>query len=461
VTGLLTLPIYTRLLGPGDFGRFELLTTIIALLYAICLLGLDFAISVRFYGQGEIERRRDGASALAAAAIASLAAAGVLASLAGVLGPFVLQSAEGGLPFAIVIAAVPFNVVGGVLAMYLRLRFQGRAFFRAMLGGALGGTASGLTLVLAAGWGLLGAVVGLAAVHVITFALLALGVRGLVDPKAADPKTALRLVRLGGPLIPAGAASWIFAVADRFFVAAFLDFGQLGLYASAARLATMLSFVQFGFHSAWGPTALRWGTIADRDRRYAASLRLVAITGGAAVAVTSWLAPPLLWLLAGPAYVGAYHVVWLLAASVVFGAMFFVVQIGANLAQRGGLVAGALIIAAVVNTAANLAMIPALGYFGAGVATLITYLVAYVIMYAMSQSVTPLRMEFWRATAWGIGWTAVAAASIVIPPSVRLPAGAVVTVVAVVVGLAAVVHGAPILAGAGAVNAQSGRDGDD
>lgn len=461
-TGLLTLPIYTRLLGPEDFGRYELLTSIIALLYAICLLGLDFAMSVRFYGHDETDRRRDAASAVAAAAGASLVATGVLAGLAGVLGPFALQSSSGGLPFAIVIAAVPFNVLGGVLAMYLRLRFQGRAFFRAMLGGAVGGTASGLVLVVAAHWGLVGAAVGLAAVHVVTFSLLVVGVRGLLDPRSADRKTSLQLVRLGAPLVPAGAASWIFALADRFFVAAFLGFSQLGLYASAARLATVLALVQFGFHAAWGPVALRWGTIGDRDRRYAASLRLVAMAGGAAVAIVSWLAPLLLWLLAGPAYVGAYDVVWLLAASVLFSAMFFVAQIGANLAQSGSRIAWAMIIAAVVNTLANLAMIPTLGYFGAGIATLATYLVAYVIMYAMSQSVTPIAMQFGRATGWAIGWTLVAASSTVVPSSVRPLADVLVVAAAIAVGLAAIAQSASMLSPTTPAPVAAGRgNGDD
>jgi len=296
---------------------------------------------------------------------------------------------------------------------------------------------------------------------VITFLLLAVGVRGLLYPMSADRSTALRLVRLGGPLVPAGASSWIFALSDRFFVAAFLNFNQLGLYAAAARLATILALAQFGFHAAWGPIALRWGTIADRDRRYAASLRPRCHHRGAAVALISWLAQPLLWLLAGPAYVAAYDVVWLLAASVLFSAMFFVVQIGANLAQRGGHIARAMIIAAIVNTIANIALIPALGYLGAGVATLMTYALAYFIMYAMSQSVTPISMEFGRATLWAIGWTAVAASSIVAPPSVSPFAGGLVAAVAIAIGLAAVVQSTSILAPAVPSIAAGNRDTDD
>jgi len=460
-TGLLTLPIYTRLLGPEDFGRYELLISTVALLYAICLLGLDFAISVRFYGQREQERRRDAASAVAAAAGASLLATAILAGLAGTLGPLVLQSSSGGLPFAIVVAALPFNVVGGVLAMYLRLRFHGRAFFRAMLGGALGGTATGLALVVAAHWGLVGAVVGLAAVHLITFALLAAGARGLLDPKSVDRATAVHLVRIGAPLVLAGAASWVFALSDRFFVAAFLGFTELGLYAAAARLATILALVQFGFHAAWGPIALRWGTLADRDQRYAASLVLVAKAGGAAVAFVSWLVSPLLWLLAGSEYVGAAGVVWLLAGGALFSAMFFVVQIGANLAQTGSRVAWAMIAAAVVNTGANVVLIPVLGYFGAGVATLATYVVAYVIMYWMSQSVTPIGMQFGRATRWAVGWTVVAGSSTVLPHTIRPWTDIVVVVAAIIIGLRAIAESASVLAPFGAPlgNSRDSRDG--
>lgn len=444
-TGFLSLPIYTRLLGPEDFGRFELLTSISALLYAACLLGLDFAMSVRFYTQAETQRRRDGASALAAALGASLVTTAVLLGLAGVLGPLTLQSPSGALPFAIVIAAVPFNVLGGVLAMYLRLRFRGLAFFRAMLGGTVGGTATGLGLVVAAHWGLIGAALGLAAVHLITFSLLAASVRGTLDPRSADRKSSFRLVRLGAPLVSAGAASWMSTLADRFFVAAFLGFTQLGLYASAARLATILALVQFGFHAAWGPAALRWGTVGDRDRRYGASLRLVAIVGGAIVAIVSWLAEPLLWLLAGPVYVGASDVVWLLAAGVLFTAMFAVVQIGANLGQRGGRVAWATIVAAAVNTIANLMLIPSLGYLGAGIATLLACALGYGVMYTMSQRVMPIRMEFERATAWALLGISIAALSVVVPPSIRPVASVLVVASAVAVALLAVARITPIL----------------
>jgi O-antigen/teichoic acid export membrane protein len=444
-TGFLTLPVYTRVLGPEDFGRYELLIAVMALLYAVCLVGLDFAIAVRYFSHDEEAQRRDVASAVAVAGVASVATAAVLGVLGGTLGPWILQVPDGAVPFTIAVAAVPFNVVGGILGMYLRLRFRGLQFFRAMLGGAIAGTAIGLVLVVVGGWGLTGAITGLAIVHVATFGLLALTASGLLARARLDRAIAYRLARLGVPLVPAGAASWIFALADRFFLAAFLGFVELGLYASAARLATILALVQFGFHAAWGPLALGWGSLFDRDRRYAASLRLVAVAGGAAIAIIAWLAEPLLWLLAGPAYVAASGVVWTLAAAVLFSAMFFVVQIGANLAQRGGRVAIAMIVAAIVNTAANIVLIPAIGYPGAGLATLVTYALAYVVMYALSQQVTPLRLSVGRSTGWAIAWTATAAASGVVPDAYRVPATAAVVAAATALGLWAVLGALTLL----------------
>ena len=445
--GLLSVPIYTRVLGPEDFGRYDLLISLGALFYALCLVGMDFAISVRFFDLTEPDRRRDVATALMIAGVASVCVSGVLAALAALIGPLVLQSPGGWLPFLALIACAPFNVLAGVLAMYLRLRFRAGAFFIAVVGGAIVGTGAGVVLVLAFGQGLLGAVLGLAIANVLTFVLLFGACRGLLDhARRPDLGRVAALVGTGAPLVPAGASSWVFAVADRFFVSAFVGFAQLGLYAAAARLGTVLMLLQFGFHAAWGPTALRWGRAPDREVRYEASLRLVAVTGGATTAVVSWLAAPLLWVLAGPSYVGAADVVWLLAGSVLFSAMFFVVQIGANLAKRGDRVAIATVAAAVVNTVANVALIPPLGYMGAGWATLLAYVAAYVLMYKMSQTVTPMSIGFGKAFAWATVWTCVAAASMVAPGSLRPILGLGVIALAAAAALKALSSVAPILA---------------
>lgn len=445
--GLLSVPIYTRVLGPEDFGRYELLISLGSLMYAVCLVGMDFAISVRFFELTEPDRRLDVATALTVAGAASLCVAVVMAALAGLLGPSLLQSSNGWLPFLIAMASAPFNVIAGVLAMYLRLRFRAGAFFIAVVGGAVVGTGAGVVLVMAFGLGLIGAVLGLAIANVLTLILLVAGCRGLLDRAwRADRTRAAILVRIGVPLLPAGASSWVFAVADRFFVSAFLGFAQLGLYAAAARLGTILALLQFGFFAAWGPTALRWGSAPDRERRYEASLLLVAVAGGATAATVSWLAGPLLWMLAGPNYEGAANVVWLLAGSVLFSAMFFVVQIGANLAKRGDRVAIATVAAAIVNTVANLALIPPLGYVGAGWATLLAYVVAYVMMYTMSQTVTPMSIGAKKATAWATIWTLVAAGSVVAPATSHPILAIGVIAMAVAAAIAAIASVAPILA---------------
>jgi O-antigen/teichoic acid export membrane protein len=434
---LLTVPVYTRLLGVEEFGRFELLTSVFSLLYVIALLGMDFAISVRFFGLAAGDRRGDASTALLTTGSASLFGVAVLVALAPVLGPLMLQTSDGALPFAITVVALPFNVLGSVLAICLRLHFRGGSYLAAFAGGAAGGGLTGIVLVLALNAGLLGALVGFGLIHAITFALLAAAARDQFSPALWDRGRARQLLRIGLPLVPANASSWVFAVADRFFVSAFVGFTQLGLYAAAARIGMILTLAQYGFHAAWGPVALRWGAAPDRDARYAASLRLVAVAGGASTALVSWLAWPLLWVLAGPSYVSAAGAVWLLASSALFLAMFYVVQIGASLAQRGDRVAWATLAAAAANTVANLALIPPFGFMGAAWATLVAYVVAYGVMYALSQGVCAIDFAFRRSTSWALGWTVLGWASTMVPAEVAAIATAAMVVLCVTtIGLA-------------------------
>lgn len=442
--GLLTVPVYARILGPEDFGRYELLITIIALLYAIGILGMDYAVAVRFFPLGEADRDRDLVSAVVVAAAGSaIAAFGLLVS-APLVAPAMLGS-DDWIPYLLAVASVPLNVVSGVLAMHLRLRFRGRAFFGSVVGGVFGGAAVGLAAVMAGGAGLTGAMLGIVLTHLLTFLLLTRSCRGSIHPRLASWDASRRLLKIGLPLVPAGAAAWAFTAADRVFIAGLAGVGQLGLYAAAARLAALLAIIQYGFHATWGPSALGWGTSPDRDRKYAASLRFVAIAGGAAVAVMSWLAAPLLLILAGPQYVEAANVVWLLAGAVLFLAMFYVVQIGANLGQRGDRVAAATILAALVSVAANLALVPRFGYLGAGVASLTAFSAAYAAMYVMSQRVTRIRMGVSSATIWAAGWTVVSAMSVVVPTAWHPVAAVAVIVVATVLTLAATMRIARVL----------------
>ncbi len=427
--GLLTVPIYARLLGPDDYGRYELLVSLMILLFSLLLLGMDFAVSVRYFPASEAERRADLASAVLITSVASALAAVSIVLLSPALAAGLLRDSSAIVPMVLAGVGVPFNVVSGIWAVVFRLQFRPRAFFVSTVIGTLTGSALGVVLVLVARLGLTGAIAGVTTSYVITAATGAYLMRGKAGRADLSSRNAGQLLRLGLPLIPAGAASWVFALSDRLFVLAFAGVGQVGLYAAAARVSTILSLVQGGFNLAWMPVALKWGLRPDRERFYEATVVSVAAIGGAGVIVLSLGASLALSVLAGSDYVSASPIMWMLAASIVYYALFYVVTIGLNLAHSSGRLAWATVIAAAVNTALNVLLIPAMGYPGAAIATLAAYAVACVVGYLMAERAMPLRIGFRRGMAWlGLGVAAAGVPAYVAGPAPIILASVVATV---------------------------------
>jgi O-antigen/teichoic acid export membrane protein len=228
----------------------------------------------------------------------------------------------------------------------------------------------------------------------------------------------VHLLRLGLPLVPAGAASWVFALSGRLFVLAFAGVGQVGLYAAAARVSTILSLVQGGFNLAWTPIALKWGSRPDRELFYRATVVSVAAIGGAGAIAMSLGASLALVILAGPDYASSSPIMWMLAGGVVYYALFYVVTIGLSLAHSSGRLAWATIIAAAANTVLNILLVPVMGYKGAAVATLAAYALACVAGYVLAERAMPLRIGFGRGMAWlGLGVAAAAVPALVAGPA--------------------------------------------
>ncbi|MDQ3876213.1 MAG: polysaccharide biosynthesis C-terminal domain-containing protein, partial [Actinomycetota bacterium] len=162
---------------------------------------------------------------------------------------------------------------------------------------------------------------------------------------------------------------------------------------------------------------------------------LVFVTSWAALAL-GLLSPWLVRALAQPPfYKGSRAVAPLAFAFAVFGC-YTVVAIGVGRARRTQFNWAATGLAALVNVALNLILIPRYGMMGAAVATLVAYTVLFVAMTARAQRVYPVPYQ-WRRVATlfaaAAGLTAlgkaldaplaVVLALIVIYPLVLLPLG--------------------------------------
>jgi O-antigen/teichoic acid export membrane protein len=201
--------------------------------------------------------------------------------------------------------------------------------------------------------------------------------------------------RFGMPLVPSALFLWVTNFSDRFFLVKLTDTAEVGLYSVGVRIASAMVLLLTAFRLAWPAFAYSIESDDEAKRTYAWVLTyLVVVTAWIATALTL-LSPWLVDWLTAPQFSSASRVVGPLAfAAVSFGG-FIVISIGIGRARRtqfNWVITG---IAAVVNVALNLTLIPIYGMMGAAVATVAAYTVMFAGMAWWAQRIFPVPYQ-WR-----------------------------------------------------------------
>jgi O-antigen/teichoic acid export membrane protein len=281
-------------------------------------------------------------------------------------------------------------------------------------------------LALAAG----GGVVGLAAAALLVNLLSSLVLWRLVRPLAPAPRWWPGRALLGGWLV----AAWplllnnlllsLFFRLDIFVIQSARGEVELGLYGAAYKFINLTLIVPPYLTLALFPRLARQAEhdpLALRATLRQASSSLLILGLPAAVATTA-LADSLIWLLAGPAFLpGAADalrwLIWFLPFSYVNG----LVQYGLIALDRQRTLTLAFAVTALFNLAANLVLVPRLGYLAAAGVTVASEVVLMVpLLLATRAALGPLHLlgVAWRpllaaavmaavvAAAGGLGWWA-------------------------------------------------------
>lgn len=210
--------------------------------------------------------------------------------------------------------------------------------------------------------------------------------------------------RFGVPLVPAALALIAVNFSDRFFLVHLADLDEVGLYEIGVRIASAMVLLLTAFRMAWPAFAYSIEDDEEAKRTYAFVLTyLVAVASWLALAL-GLLAPWLVRLLTQPEFYEGQRVVAPLAFGGMAYAAYIVMAIGVGRAKRtqfNWVITG---VAALVNVALNLILIPPYGMMGAAVATVAAYGVMFVAMTWYAQRVFPTPYQ-WRRVL-----TAVAAA---------------------------------------------------
>jgi len=397
----ITLPIYTRIFTPEDYGIWSFVITVIGLLNAILILGGDSAYA-RFFFEAKTLHERQLVTSTWLGFLALWSGGVVILCLPfkGFFSLWSFRTDQHGVLFILALAAAPISLINAMCGQVLRNQFRAWLFTALNI----------LTTVLIIGCSLYAAVIlDLGLVGVLGGALFAAAImlpvrlwtaRAMLRP-AFSAQVLRNLLAFGVPLVPTSLAYWIFASSDRIVLGKLSTLDQLGLYAVANGATSVLGIVNSAFGQAWSPHAIR---VYEEQSEVAPAFFGQVMTyilvgfGLLCVGITTF-AHELLMVLSTAAFYPAALAIGPLALGFIAYASTQVTAAGISLTKKTKFFAIYSWMAALLNLWLNVLFVPRWGMMAASWTTAISYTFLTIAYLVTSQRLWPVAYEKRRMVA--------------------------------------------------------------
>jgi O-antigen/teichoic acid export membrane protein len=404
VLAVLLLPLYTAYLTTADYGKIETLVAGTTVLAILLRAGISSAFFRFYFDSPDPEARRlvlrtsfwfTMTTATAGLVAGTLLAQSISSLLFGTGDDWELVVAA--------LAGLWAQMNYEQLTALFRVEERSTAFVLASLANILLTVGATVLLVVVLDEGPLGVLVGnLAGTLVVYLALV--GYRREQLGLQLDRGLLREMNRFGLPLVPSALFLWTTNFSDRFFLVTLSDPAEVGRYSLGVRIASVMVLLLTAFRTAWPAFAYSLEDDREARRTYGFVLTYLLLLASWMALALSLLAPWLVrWLApSNPDFWPAEEVVAPLAFAAVAFAGYVVMAIGVGRARRtqfNWVVTG---LAAIVNVALNLLLIPPFGMEGAAVATVVSYVVMFAGMTVNAQMVYRVPYQ-WRRAATVVG----------------------------------------------------------
>jgi O-antigen/teichoic acid export membrane protein len=213
---------------------------------------------------------------------------------------------------------------------------------------------------------------------------------------------AKRLLKYGFPLIWAGLAAWIYNSSDRFFLLYYHDLHEVGLYSIGAIFSQPVLLVNMAVQMSFGVLFFQ-SYFAEQEkekpktRKMAIDIFVLYLAGSVILSTgLSVFADLLIPFVATPDYAEGAKVVPFLVFSYIAAQSYQTMGPGISLAEKTWHFAWITGLTALLNIGLNFLLVPRWGILGAGLATLISFIVYWQIKVRVAARYFPLAYPFYR-----------------------------------------------------------------
>jgi O-antigen/teichoic acid export membrane protein len=254
-TAFLTVPIYTRVFTPSDYGIWNFVTTSVWLLNGFLILGGDSALAwLYFRAKSDRERRVLTSTLLAFLGVWGLGIVLVLIPFAGAFSEWSFGTPSYAAMFQIALLAAPFVLANAMASQALRNMFRSGTASILNIAGATVELTTSFYFLFVQDSGIKAPLIG-----VFVGAVTLLPVRlWLIRPllgRVFSLDVLTKALRFGVPLVPASVSMWVLLASDRIVLAKLASPSELGLYSVALGVASLIMLADSAFGQAWFPYA--------------------------------------------------------------------------------------------------------------------------------------------------------------------------------------------------------------
>jgi O-antigen/teichoic acid export membrane protein len=391
----LLLPFFSRVLTPAEFGEIGIITTLASALAVLISLGLETAI---FRGYLRVARDARGSHALVntVGGFALIAPIGLAAIISASAAPALAATFHVQVNALYLASAGAAANASATLVPLALMRAQERLGDYVRLTALQVIATPTLTILFVAilGW----AVMGWMLAYALSSSLLL--VRGLTmlhhrwspDLDLMKLRSALRF---GLPLVPHALSHWGLAVSDRAILGAFVAAPQVGAYYVAFLFSLPVSLVSIALSQATQPLYAEAITSPGRRAELGRVITVQVLFVMLSAATVALVGPPASLLLFPADYaMTASLIPWLAIGACFFGLYLVPMNALTLMAGRTERVWIITALAAVINVALNLILVPRFGSLAAAVDTVVAYGALLVGVFLYSQRACDPRIPY-------------------------------------------------------------------
>ncbi|MBA7641425.1 hypothetical protein ES703_49103 [subsurface metagenome] len=389
IVGIVSIPVITRLLSPGEYGNYALVMATVGVL-STTVGWLSMSI-IRFYPVCQRDKKLDEfyGTVIKLTIVSTLAVSLIASGALVVLKPSISMKLYSLLWIGILVSILMSGL--GVPLDFLRAKRRVAHYSAFRVWNNVAAIGLGVLLVTTFRSGvsglLWGWVLGMSIVFPFTWKKAMEGVSSSL--KGISFPLTFEMVKYSFPLVAGNLAAWTLSLSDRYILEFFRGSSEVGIYSASYGIcekAIMLPATLFMLAS-WPIAMNTWEKEGEKkSQEFVSQLtRYYLIIGLPAMVGLSVLAKPLVEILIRQEYYEGYRAIPLVTSGVFLFGLQQRFQAGPIFHKRTYLIMLSIVAAGLFNLGFNLLLIPQYGYMAAAFTTLISYVFLMFLMIIVSR----------------------------------------------------------------------------